>query len=48
MIRPLRRRHLTIWAVLGPVLTLGVIALLLLRPPTLAPPSGEATSGETP
>jgi len=48
MIRPLRRRHLQIWVLLGPVLLLGVIALLTLRPPALNSAPSEATTGATP
>ena len=48
----LRRRHLRIWIVLGPMLVVGAAVLLALRPPPIGARGSETTvrpgAGESP
>ncbi len=48
MTRSLRRRHLTVWLLVGPVCILVLIAGLVLKPGARAQPTHGAAKGSAP
>ncbi len=44
----LRKRHLRIWVLLGPILIAGVVVALVLRPPSLSHNDARSVSGDLP
>jgi hypothetical protein len=48
MNRELRKRHLRIWSLLGPILIAGVVVALVLRPPSLTKDDVQSSARDLP
>lgn len=48
MNRELRKRHLRLWMLLGPILIAGVVVAIILRPPPLTQHAAQSSAGDLP